>query len=47
VPKDEVDVDDSQESIPVKATEALQCASLMQQFCMQQDIVDHEMLTGI
>ncbi len=39
--------DDSQESIPVKATEALQCASLLQQFWMQQDIVDHEMLSAI
>jgi hypothetical protein len=47
VPKDEVEADDSQESIPVKATEALQCASLLQQFWMQQDIVDHEMLVGI
>jgi hypothetical protein len=47
VPEDEVEVDDSQESIPVKATEALQCASLLQQFWMQQDIVDHEMLAGI
>jgi hypothetical protein len=27
--EDEVEVDDSQESIPVKATEALQCASLL------------------
>ncbi len=47
VPKDEVEADDSQESIPVKATEALQCASLLQQFWMQQDIVDHEMLAAI
>jgi hypothetical protein len=47
VPEDEVEADDSQESIPVKATEALQCASLLQQFWMQQDIVDHEMLAGI
>jgi len=47
VPEDEVEADDSQESIPVKATEALQCASLMQQFWMQQDIVDHEMLASI
>jgi hypothetical protein len=47
VPEDEVEVDDSQESIPVKATEALQCASLLQQFWMQQDIIDHEMLAGI
>jgi hypothetical protein len=47
VPKDEVEADDSQESILVKATEALQCASLLQQFWMQQDIVDHEMLAGI
>jgi len=45
--EDEVDVDDSQESILVKATETLQCASLLQQFWMQQDIVDHEMLVGI
>jgi hypothetical protein len=30
VPKDEVEADDSQESILVKATEALQCASLLQ-----------------
>jgi hypothetical protein len=45
--KDEVETDDSQESILVKATEALQCASLLQQFWMQQDIVDHEMLVGI
>jgi hypothetical protein len=29
VPKDEVEADDNQESIPVKATEALQCASLL------------------
>jgi hypothetical protein len=29
VPKDEVEADDSQKSIPVKATEALQCASLL------------------
>ncbi len=35
VPKDEVEADDSQESIPVKATETLQCASLLQQFWMQ------------
>ncbi len=47
VPEDEVEADDNQESIPVKATEALQCASLLQQFWMQQDIVDHEMLAGI
>jgi len=47
VPEDEVEVDDSQESIPMKATEALQCASLLQQFWMQQDIVDHEMLVAI
>ncbi len=47
VPEDEVEVDDSQESILVKATETLQCASLLQQFWMQQDIVDHEMLAGI
>jgi hypothetical protein len=47
VPKDEVEADDSQESIPVKATEALQCASLLQQFWMQQDIIDHEMLADI
>ncbi len=32
MPEDEVEADDSQESIPVKATEALQCASLLQQF---------------
>ncbi|KAH8954708.1 hypothetical protein BDL97_08G094300 [Sphagnum fallax] len=37
VPEDEVEADDSQESIPVKATEALQCAN----------IVDHEMLAAI
>ncbi len=30
VPEDEVEAVDSQESIPVKATEALQCASLLQ-----------------
>jgi hypothetical protein len=47
VPEDEVEVNDNQESIPVKATEALQCASLLQQFWMHQDIVDHEMLAGI
>jgi hypothetical protein len=29
VPEDEVEADDSQESIPVKAIEALQCASLL------------------
>jgi hypothetical protein len=29
VPEDEVEADESQESIPVKATEALQCASLL------------------
>jgi hypothetical protein len=34
LPEDEVEVDNSQESIPVKATEALQCASLLQQFWM-------------
>ncbi len=34
VPEDEVEADDSQESILVKATEALQCASLLQQFWM-------------
>jgi hypothetical protein len=50
--ENEVEVDDSQESIPVKATEALQCANLLQQFWlqqfwMQQDIVDHEMLAAI
>jgi hypothetical protein len=45
--EDEVEADDSQESIPVKATKALQCASLLQQFWMQQDIVNHEMLAGI
>ncbi len=32
--KDEVEADENQESIPVKATEALQCASLLQQFWM-------------
>jgi len=32
--EDEVEADDSQESILVKATEALQCASLLQQFWM-------------
>ncbi|KAH8953437.1 hypothetical protein BDL97_08G027300 [Sphagnum fallax] len=37
VPEDEVEADDNQESIPVKATEALQCAN----------IVDHEMFVGI
>jgi hypothetical protein len=47
VPEDEVEANDSQESIHVKATEALRCASLLQQFWMQQDIVDHEMLAGI
>jgi hypothetical protein len=47
VPEDEVETDDSQESILVKATEAMQCASLLQQFWMQQDIVDHEMLASI
>jgi hypothetical protein len=47
VPEDEVEADDSQESIPVKATEALLCASLLQQFWMQQYIVDHEMLARI
>ncbi|KAH9568061.1 hypothetical protein CY35_03G057700 [Sphagnum magellanicum] len=36
VPEDEVEADDSQESIPVK-----------QQFWMQQDIIDHEMLASI
>ncbi len=45
--EDEVEADDSQESILVKATEAMQCASLLQQFWMQQDIVDHEMLASI
>ncbi len=30
VPEDEVEADNSQESIPVKATETLQCASLLQ-----------------
>ncbi len=34
MPEDEVEADDSQESILVKATEALQCASLLQQFWM-------------
>jgi hypothetical protein len=29
VPKDEMEADDNQESIRVKATEALQCASLL------------------
>jgi hypothetical protein len=47
MPEDEVEVDDSQESVLVKATEALQCASLLWQFWMQQDIVDREMLAGI
>jgi hypothetical protein len=47
VPEDEVEADDNQESIPMKATEALQCASLLPQFWMQQDIIDHEMLAGI
>jgi predicted CoA-binding protein len=47
VPEDEVEADDNQESIPAKATEAMQCASLLQQFWMQQDIVDHEMLASI
>jgi hypothetical protein len=47
VPKDDVEADDSQESIPVKAIEALQCASLLQQFWMQQDIVEHEMFAAI
>jgi hypothetical protein len=47
MPEDEVEADDSQESIPVKAIEALQCASLLQQFWMQQDIIDHEMHVGI
>ncbi|KAH8944304.1 hypothetical protein BDL97_13G103400 [Sphagnum fallax] len=37
VPEDEVEVDNNQESILVKATEALQCAN----------IVDHEMLAAI
>jgi len=32
VPEDEVEADNSQESILVKATEALQCASLLEQF---------------
>ncbi|KAH8936529.1 hypothetical protein BDL97_17G090000 [Sphagnum fallax] len=36
VPEDEVEADDSQESIP-----------FVQQFWMQQDIVDHEMLAAI
>jgi hypothetical protein len=30
MPEDEVEADNSQESILVKATEALQCASLLQ-----------------
>jgi hypothetical protein len=47
VPEDEMEADDSQESIHVKAIEALQCASLLQQFWMQQDIVDHEMFAAI
>jgi hypothetical protein len=47
VPEDEVEADDSQESIPMKATKALQCASLLQQFWMQQNIDDHEMFAGI
>ncbi len=47
VPEDEVEADDSQESILVKAIEAMQCASLLQQFWMRQDIVDHEMLASI
>jgi len=47
MPENEVEADDSQKSIPVKATEALQCASLLQQFWMQQDIIDHEMFAGI
>jgi hypothetical protein len=47
VSEDEVEADDSQESIPVKATETLQCASLLQHFWMQQDIVNHEMLASI
>jgi hypothetical protein len=34
VPEDEVEADDSQESILVKATKALHCASLLQQFWM-------------
>jgi hypothetical protein len=34
-PEDEVEPNDSQESILVKSTEALQCASLLQQFWMQ------------
>jgi hypothetical protein len=46
VPEDEMEADDSQESIHVKATEAVQCASLLQQFWMQQDIVDHD-IAGI
>jgi hypothetical protein len=34
VSEDEVEADDNQKSIPVKAIEALQCASLLQQFWM-------------
>ena len=45
-PKDEAEADNIQESIPVKATESLQCANLLQQLWMQEYIVDHEMLTA-
>ncbi|OAE21813.1 hypothetical protein AXG93_2550s1520 [Marchantia polymorpha subsp. ruderalis] len=45
--EDEVEADDSQEYIPVKTTEAVQCASLLQQFWMKQDIVNHGMIAAI
>lgn len=47
VPEDEVEADESQEYIRVKTTEALRCANLLQQFSMQQDIIDHEMIFSI
>ncbi|OAE20259.1 hypothetical protein AXG93_3960s1500 [Marchantia polymorpha subsp. ruderalis] len=45
--EDELEAKESQEYTLVKTTEALQCASLLQQFSMQQDIVDHEMIATI
>uniref|UniRef100_M4B5N3 Uncharacterized protein n=1 Tax=Hyaloperonospora arabidopsidis (strain Emoy2) TaxID=559515 RepID=M4B5N3_HYAAE len=46
VPENEAEADNSQGSVPMKATEALQYAHLQQQVWMQQDIVDHEMLAA-
>lgn len=47
MPKDEVETKNSPDYILMKTIEALLCASLLQQFWMQKDIVDHEMFATI